>query len=74
MVQSIPGKEERGRGKSEERGEFIQIEKINFPAIFVMLTSTRTRDYPLFVMGSIDSEPKGGESRAAYKSKLLSLV
>jgi hypothetical protein len=46
---------------------------MNFPAIFVMLTSIGGREYNFFVMARIDSELYGRECRATYKSKLLSL-
>jgi hypothetical protein len=42
-----------------------------FPAIFVMLTSIRGRDYHSFVMGSVDPTLNGSVSRVERKSKSL---
>jgi hypothetical protein len=43
----------------------------SFVANFLFLTSIGGRDYPFYVMGGIDSEPNGSESRATQESNFL---
>jgi hypothetical protein len=63
---------ERGGEGTGKKGNSYKL-KINFPAIFVLLTSSRDWIYHFFVMGSIDSTLNGSVSRAERKSKSLSL-
>jgi hypothetical protein len=61
----------RASRRAERKGEFIQIEKIIFLAIYAiyaMLTSICDRYYHFFVMGSFDPELEGIVNRATQES------
>jgi hypothetical protein len=67
-----PGVHFRREGSSLDRDDGLgRGRTVSFAAIFVFLTSIRSRDYPLHAMGGIDSELFRKEYRGALKSKFL---